>query len=85
MSCVFKYSYKRAIKIGDHNNAISVQVHSTGHSILWNKCEVLAVEKYWRRRKIREAILIRSTPYTINTDPGVYINPSWDTILPVQT
>ena len=41
--------HKRAIKIGDHNNAISVHVHSTGHSILWDKCEVLAVEENWRR------------------------------------
>ena len=77
--------HKRAIKIGDHNNAISVHVHSTGHSILWDKCEVLAVEENWRRRKIREAILIKSTSDTINTDPGVHINPSWDSILPSQT
>ena len=76
--------HKRAIKIGDHNNAISVHVHSTGHSILWDKCEVLAVEENWRR-KIREAILIKSTSDTINTDPGVHINPSWDSILPSQT
>jgi len=27
--------HKRAIKNGNHNNAISVHVHSTGHSILW--------------------------------------------------
>ena len=77
--------HKRAMKIGDHNNAISVHVHSTGHSILWDKCEVLAVEENWRRRKIREAILIKSTSDTINTDPGVHINPSWDSILPSQT
>ena len=77
--------HKRAINIADHDNAISVHVHSTGHSILWDKCEVLAVEKNWRRRKIRESILIRSTPYTITTDPGVHTNPSWDIILPSQT
>ena len=53
--------------------------------MLWDKCEVLAVEENWRRRKIREAILIRSTPYTINTDPGIHINTSWNTILSSQT
>ena len=37
--------HKGAIKIGDHNNAISVHVDSTGHNILWDKCEVLAVEE----------------------------------------
>ena len=77
--------HKRAIKNGDQNNAISVYVHSTGHPILWDKCEILGVEQNWRRRRIKEAILIRSTPNTINTDPGVHINPSWNTVLPSQS
>ena len=77
--------HKRAIKNGDQNNAISVHVHSTGHAILWDKCEIVGVEQNWRRRRIKEAILIRSTPNTINTDPGVHINPSWNTVLPSQS
>ena len=43
-----------AIKNGDQNNAISVHVHSKG----------LGVEQHWRRLRIKEAILIRSTPST---------------------
>ena len=77
--------HKRAIKNGDQNNAISVHVHSTGHAILWDKCEIVGVEQNWRRRRIKEAILIRSTPNTINTDPGVHTNPSWNTVLPSQS
>ena len=50
--------HKRAIKIGDPRNAISVQ-----------------------RRKLRESILIRTTPNCLNTDPGIYINPTWAAIL----
>ena len=41
--------HKRAIRNEDQNNAIYVHVNSTGHSILWDKCEILAVEQNWRR------------------------------------
>ena len=62
----------------------AISVHdSTGHAIL---SEILGVEQNWRR--IKEAILIRSTPNsanTISTDPGVHINPSWNTVLPSQS
>ena len=80
-----EFSLLIKIKNGDQNNAISVHVHSTVHAILWDKCEILGVEQNWRRRRIKEAILIRSTPNTINTDPGVHINPSWNTVLPSQS
>ena len=76
--------HKKATKNGDQNNTISVHVHSTCHAILWDKCEIHGVEENWRRI-IKEAILIRTTPNTINTDPGVHINPSWNTVLPSQS
>ena len=60
----------------------AISVHdSTGHAIL---SEILGVEQNWRRR-IKEAILIRSSANTISTDPGVHINPSWNTVLPSQS
>ena len=50
--------HKRTMKNGDQNNALSLHVHSTGHAILWDKCEILGVEQNWQRRKIKESIII---------------------------
>ena len=69
--------HKRAVKHGDPRNAISVHANSTGHPIDWPKSIILAHEKNWQRRKIREAMTIKRTPNTINTDPGVHINTTW--------
>ena len=69
--------HKRAVRIGDPKNAISVHANSTGHSIEWNNGEILAYESNLPRRKIREAIIIRQTRNSLNTDPGVAIHPTW--------
>ena len=73
--------HKRAIKIGDPRNAISVHVHETRHRILWDNSIILLTEENLQRRKLRESILIRTTPNCLNTDPGIYINPTWAAIL----
>ena len=61
-------------KHGDPCNATSVHANSIGHPIDWPKSIILAYEKNWKRRKIREAMTIKRTPNTINIDPGVHIS-----------
>ena len=66
--------HKRAVKHGDLCNVISVHANNKGHPIDWPKSIIL---KNWQRRKIREAMTIKSTHITINTDPGVHIKAMW--------
>ena len=71
---------KRAIRVGDPHNAISIHINNTGHNIKWNESEILVLEENLQRR-LCELILIHNTPNIINTDPGVHLNPTWSSFL----
>ena len=73
------FEHKRAIKIGDQRNTISVHVQETGHRMLCYNSVILLTEENLQRRRLRESILIRTIPICLNTDPGVYL--SWAAIL----
>ena len=62
------------------HNAISIHVNNTGHNIKWDESEILVLEDNLQRRRLREAILIHNTP-NINTDTGVYLNPTGSSFL----
>ena len=77
--------HKRAMRIGDPWNTISVYVNSnTEHYIEREKNLVLASESNLQHRKLREALLICKTPNNINTDPGAQLNSTWTTLIFVQ-
>ena len=69
--------HKRAVRIGDPLNAIALHTNSTLHSIQWG-------ELNWERW-VKEAIHIKETPNTMNTDPRHPINLTWYTSLKVMT
>ena len=69
--------HKRAVRIGDPKNAISIHANSTGHAIDWNNSEVLSYEKSLSRRKFKEAAIIHRTANNINTVSGSFIHPTW--------
>ena len=45
--------HKRAIRIGDPHNAISVHINTAGHKILWEKNEIVEEEENLQRRRIK--------------------------------
>ena len=57
--------------------------HSTDldHIIDWQKAEIIAPEKHWYTRRIREAIAIH-THDTVPQDIGYFISSIWHSILP---
>ena len=67
--------HKRAIRVGDPHNAISIHVNNTRRNIKWDESEILVSEDNLQTR-LREAILIHNTPNIINADPGVHLNPT---------
>ena len=73
--------HKRAIRKADPSNAIATHTATTLHAIAWKESEVIDLESHWERRRIKEAIHIKKTPRTLNTDPGIILNPSWYTLL----
>ena len=68
--------HQRSIKTGDPNNAIARHYIDTGHKILWDQNKVLDQERNWWKRQTK-AIYTRTTQNTINTDPGLILNPIW--------
>ena len=47
------------------------------HSIRWTEAEVVEREQYLSIRKIKEALIIRTTSHNMNTDAGVHVHPVW--------
>ena len=65
----------------DPSNAVALHTASTLHAIKWEECKVIDQESNWGRRRIKEAMYIKETPNTLNTDPGLLLNPTWSTLL----
>ena len=55
-----------------------------GHVISKNNVEVLAREEGWFKRKVREAIKIKTPQPTINRDQGFDLPAIYSEILPVR-
>ena len=52
---------------------------NTGHGIQWAEITVIVQERDWYRRRVKEALYIRSSANNQNTDPGLDLNPCWAT------
>ena len=76
-----KAEHKRAVMKADPSNAVALHTASTLHAIKWEESKVIDQESNWGRRRIKEAIYIKETPNTLNTDPGLLLNPTWNTLL----
>ena len=68
--------HKKAVINANPKNAIVVHVWNTGHNIQWSEASDIDCENGYRRR-IKEALYIRGSANTINTDPGLSLNPCW--------
>ena len=68
--------HKRAVMKADPNNAIAEHVWSTGHKILWDETISIDHDGDWFRRRIKEALHIRSSN-AMNSDSGLLLNPCW--------
>ena len=55
------------------------------HKILWEESTIKEYESNWLKRRIKEAIWIKWTVNALNTDPGININPTWNTMLLKRT
>ena len=73
--------HKRAVRKADPSNAIATHTGTTLHAIAWKESEAIDLESHWERKRIKEAIHIKKTSRTWNTDPGIILNPSWYTLL----
>ena len=65
--------HKRAIRNMDENHSgLSKHVIETGHSVVWEEVKILAFEKDWKKRKIKEGIFIdRAKESLLNTKPCI--------------
>ena len=58
----------------DNNNSVAVHVGDTGHNISWENAKVMLKEDNKMRRKIKEAIKIKTIP-CFNMDQGIHLHP----------
>ena len=69
--------HKQAMKRFDEKNRIAVHVFKHDHRIAWDEARIATLEtSYWRRR-IKEAINIRSKKGTMNLDCGLTLSNTW--------
>ena len=68
--------HKRAVRRMDNNNSVAVHVRDTGHNISWENAKIMLKEENKMRRKIKEAIKIKTIP-CFNMDQGIYLDPIW--------
>ena len=73
--------HKRAVSKAEPSNAIAVHTATTLHAIAWEESEIIDQESNWERRRVKEALHIKETPNTLNSDPGLLLNPVWTTCL----
>ena len=74
--------HKRAVQHLDKSNALAVHItEHMDHQILWEESTIKEFETNWYRRRIKEAIWIKQTTNALNTDPGIHINITWNTLL----
>ena len=66
--------HKRSVRNRDTNNGIAVHVAETDHSVQW---EQAAVIKSITKRKVQEALTIRTTDNNMNLDPGLMLERIW--------
>ena len=68
--------HKRAVMKADPNNTIAEHAWSTGDKILWDETTSIDHDGDWFRRRIKEALHIRSSS-AMNSDSGLSLNPCW--------
>ena len=74
--------HKRAVLHLDKRNALAVHMSDhMDHRILWEESAIIEFETNWYQRKIKEAIWIKRTANPLNTDPGLSLNKTWNTML----
>ena len=69
--------HERAVSRMDPNNSLAAHLQSTLHYIDWDGATVLQCEQNRTRRKIKEAIHIRTTP-CMNMDQGMHLDSIWE-------
>ena len=74
--------HQRAVKVNNRSNGIAVHVNNTVHDIDWDSTEVIDQEENWRKRKIKEALHIRSVnaPMNLYLDQGYQLNSIWSAL-----
>ena len=69
--------HKQAVKRFDDKNGIAVHHFKHNHRIAWDEATVSPLEtSYWRRR-VQEAINIRTKKETMNLDCGLTLSNTW--------
>ena len=63
--------HKAAVRQANTNNAIGSHVWSSDHTIQWSETSVLEQEAEGYRRRVKEALYIRSSAGSLNTDPSL--------------
>ena len=74
--------HKQAVKKLDKKNGEEVHANTHDHHINWEEAKVLTVEQSFWRRRVQEAIRIRTQDSSMNLDCGLSLSRLWDVVLP---
>ena len=74
--------HKQAVKKFDEKNGVAVHANTHDHHINWEEAKVVTVEQSFWRRRVQEAIRIRTQDNSMNLDCGLSLSRLWDPVLP---
>jgi len=74
--------HKQAVRKFDQNNGMAVHTNRHDHHIHWEEAKVVAMEESFWKRRVQEAIKIRTQDRSMNLDCGLSLSTLWDPVLP---
>ena len=69
--------HKATMRQANTNNVTASHVWNSGHNIPCRETSVLELEVDKHRRRVQEALYVRSSAGTLNTNPGLALNSCW--------
>ena len=69
--------HKGAVRRCDRKNGIATHVSDRDHRVNWEEVRVIQTEPFYQKRRVPEALWIKSHGTTSNLDCGLTVNPLW--------
>lgn len=75
--------HKAAVMCCDRKNGIATHSWDHDHRVNWEEARVIGTEPFYWKRRVLEALSIRSHDTTSNLDCGLLLDPIWTPLLDV--
>ena len=75
--------HRGAVRRCDKKNGIAAHAWDRDHRVNWDAARVICTEPFYWKRRVHEALSIRSHDVTSNLDCGLILDPVWTPVLDI--